>query len=382
MTGTIRCNRCRKKMDGVCKCGNYKCFIQIYWKGKYYEFRKDDGGDLLSYHKALDRLVEINNRIKNKSFHPEDFTESKIRERKFENMISKWLQEKERKEKVGELSNGTIKDYSGYVKNYFGFLNGLDVREVDLEKLSNFKDTLSEVSIKTRKNIMNALRNFYFWLKERGVIRETPVFLKITGDDSKTRRAIDYELQLEILKRIPEKHRDIIEFLMETGLRPGEACALLREHIDLRHGEARIERTFSANKLRETTKQKRKRNIPLSERAYEIAEKNCLGKMTKQFLFINQTTNRNYLPDTLWRIWNQYNGVGICLYEGTRHSFGSQLIERNDVVAVKELMGHSSIKTTEKYLHMKTTRLRDVVNSRKLTRVQNRSELEVSLRDS
>jgi integrase len=368
-------------MDGVCGCGNYKCFIHIYWKGKYYEFRKDDGGDLLSYHKALDRLVEINNRIKNKSFRPEDFTESKISERKFENMISKWLLEKKRKEELGELSNGTIKDYSGYVKNYFGFFNGLDVREIDLEKLSDFKDTLSEVSIKTRKNIVNALRNFYYWLKERGVIRETPVFPKVTGDDSKTRRAIDYELQIEVLKRIPEKHRDVIEFLMETGLRPGEACALLREHIDLRRGEARIERTFSSNKLRETTKQKRKRNIPLSERAYQIAEKNCYGKLQKQYLFVNPNSNRNYLPDTLWRIWRAYSAVDVCLYEGTRHSFGSQLIERADVIFVKELMGHSSVKTTEKYLHMKTTRLRDIVNSRKLTRVQNRSELEVSLRD-
>ena len=61
-------------------------------------------------------------------------------------------QEKERKGEVGEISNGTIRDYSGYVKNYFGFFNGLDVRAVDLEKLSDFKDTLSRVSIKTKEH--------------------------------------------------------------------------------------------------------------------------------------------------------------------------------------------------------------------------------------
>ncbi len=64
MTGTIRCNRCRKKMDGVCECGNYKCFIQIYWKGKYYEFRRDDEGDLFSYHKAVDRCRWQNKRVR------------------------------------------------------------------------------------------------------------------------------------------------------------------------------------------------------------------------------------------------------------------------------------------------------------------------------
>jgi len=382
VTGTIRCNRCRKKMDGVCNCGNYKCLIQIYWRGKYYEFRRDDEGDLFSYHKAQDRLVEINNRIKNKVFHPEDFTESKINERKFESMIDKWQDEKERKEEVGELSNGTIRDYKGYVKNYFSFFNGMDVREISLEQLSEFKDALSGVSIKTRKNIMNALRNFYFWLKERGAIRELPVFPKISGDDSKTRRAIDWGLQDEALKRIPEKHRDVIEFLMETGLRPGEVCALLCEHIDLRTGLMRIERTFSSNKLRETTKQKRKREIPINNRAYEIANKYCAGKLPKQYLFVNPNTNRNYLPDTLWRIWNQNSGLDdVCLYEATRHSYGSQLIENNDVMMVKELMGHSSVKTTEKYLHMRVAKLRDAVNSRKSVRVINRSELEVSFGD-
>jgi hypothetical protein len=44
MTGLILCNRCGKKMDGVCKCGNYKCLVQIYWKGKYYEYRRDEQG--------------------------------------------------------------------------------------------------------------------------------------------------------------------------------------------------------------------------------------------------------------------------------------------------------------------------------------------------
>jgi integrase len=297
-------------------------------------------------------------------------------------MIAKWQNEKEHKEEVGELSNGTIRDYKGYVKNYFNFFNGMDVREISLEQLSEFKDTLSGVSIKTRKNIMNALRNFYFWLKERGAIRELPVFPKISGDDSKTRRAIDWGLQDEALKRIPEKHRDVIEFLMETGLRPGEVCALLCEHIDLRTGLMRIERTFSSNKLRETTKQKRKREIPINNRAYERANKHCVGKLPKQYLFVNPNTNRNYLPDTLWRIWNQNSGLDdVCLYEATRHSYGSQLIENNDVMMVKELMGHSSVKTTEKYLHMRVAKLRDAVNSRKSVRVINRSELEVSFGD-
>jgi len=377
----ILCNRCRKKMNGVCQCGNPKCIVQVYYNREYHEFRRDDQNYVLTYDRAKDLAVEISNAIKKCTFDPLQYKPAKRIERRFENMIDKWLEEKERKEEIGELSNGTIRDYKGYVKNYYGFLNGWDVREIGLEQLSDFKDSLSVVSIKTRKNIMNALRNFFFWLKERGVIREIPVFPKISGDDSRMRHSIDWELQDEALGRLPEKHRDVIEFLMETGIRPGEVCALLCEHFDLRTGNLRIERTFSSNKLRETTKQKKKREIPISKRACVLANKHRTGKLPKQYLFVNPTTNRNYLPDTLWRIWHDHSGLDECLYEATRHSYGSQLIQNNDVMYVKELMGHSSVKTTEKYLHMRQEKLRDIVNSRKSVSVINRSDLEVSLGD-
>jgi hypothetical protein len=48
MTGVILCNKCRKKMDGVCSCGSYKCIISIYWRGKHYEYRRDEQGYILT----------------------------------------------------------------------------------------------------------------------------------------------------------------------------------------------------------------------------------------------------------------------------------------------------------------------------------------------
>jgi integrase len=380
VTGSVRCNKCRKKMDGVCQCGNYKCFVQVYWKKKYYEFRRDDQGYVFTYDKAVDRLIEINGKIKNREFRPDEFSDAKIQERKFENRIEKWLDEKERRTELNELSPGTLKDYAGYVKNHYSFFNQYDVREIGLAELTEFKDTLSGVSIKTRKNIMNGLNNFFNWLRERGVITERPLFPKITGDDSKPRTAIDWETQDEALKTIPEQHRDVIEFMYETGLRPAEVSALLCEHIDLNNYIGRIERTYvSGNKIRETTKQKRKGVIRLSERALEIAEKHVREKLPKQFLFINPNTNKGYLPKVLWYQFHVHSGLeNITLYEATRHSFGTQLIENNDIYKVKEAMRHSDIRMTEKYLHLKVAKLADMVNSRKKpVKLLNRSDIEV-----
>ena len=70
------------------------------------------------------------------------------------------------------------------------------------------------------------------------------------------------------------------------------------------------------------------------------------------------------MPKVLWYQWHKYSNLDVCLYEGTRHSFGSQLIQNNDVTEVQALMGHSDISTTMN-LHLKMDKLRDAANSRK-----------------
>jgi integrase len=379
--GIIICNKCRKKMSGVCLCGGYKCLIKIYWKGKSYEYRRDDQGYIFTYDRACDKLIEISTAIKAKSFNPVNYTDAKLKELRFENQVEKWLQEKETQEAQRELSPGTTRQYKGYVQNYYTFFHGEDIRDIELEQLTNFKDTLLKVSIKTRKNIMIALHGFFKWLKERGIIKELPMFPKIKGDDSKATRAIGIESQSEALQRVPAQHRGIYEFLMDTGLRPGEVCALLVENIDMEQSIARIDRTFSGSILRDTTKQKKKRIIPLSDKALQIVQYNIPGKLPKQYLFINPYNGNHYNVNRLEKIWNKYSGTDLTLYEATRHSFATQMIQNNDVSIVKELMGHSDIRTTQKYLHTKMDKLNKAVNSRGVIFLQNKTEIELKKGD-
>ncbi len=94
---------------------------------------------------------------------------------------------------------------------------------------------------------------------------------------------------------------------------------------------------------------------------------------------INPNTGRGYFPKALWYQWHVYSESDVCLYEATRHSFGSQMIQNNDVTVVKELMGHADIRTTEKYLHFRMAHLADVPGRRRevVKLVPKRSETEV-----
>ena len=167
MTGIILCNKCRKKMDGVCLCtpeGKQKCIVKIYWKGQRYEYRRDDKGFIFAYDTATARLTEMSTDIKKGVFNPVDFTDAKVRERRFENQIELWLDEKDTTREQANSLQGQPSNYHGYVRNYYHVLNYYDVRDIQRGEFTSFKDTLSSVSIKTRKNVMNALQGFFRWL--------------------------------------------------------------------------------------------------------------------------------------------------------------------------------------------------------------------------
>ena len=78
---------------------------------------------------------------------------------------------------------------------------------------------------------------------------------------------------------------------------PQKYVLLQCKHIDIHGRTMLIERTYvRGNKIKESTKQKKKRIMPLSDRALEIAVKHMTDKHPNQFLFINPRTGRGLLP--------------------------------------------------------------------------------------
>lgn len=370
MAGHIRCasHKCRKHMSQpICPhCGSTICYIVVYWQGKHYEFKRDRDNDFFTYNKAIRKLNAIRLAIDEKRFDPADWLLSKIKERTVSHKLSEWLQQKEEEVENNEFAPSTLAQYKGYINNYFvPFLGNIDVREVTFETLENFKDSLGKVKVKTRRNILNALHAFYTWLYRKDVVKTIPPFPQIEGDDSTVKVAMEYEDQVENIQKIPTEHRNIFEFGFETGLRVSELCALKVKDCDIKKGIATIQRTYSYGILRETTKSKNKKPIPLSDRAYDIASKHSHGKHPETFLFINPVTGRGYKRETLRDYWQKYTNRPITLYEAVRHSFCTQIVENGaDLYVAQILMRHSDIRSTQKYFHANVLKLRDIVNKR------------------
>lgn len=374
--GTIRCAyfKCGKRRhEQVCPhCGRAPCCIVLYWKGRTYTYRRDPQGLQFSYPSAalfLNRIIsDINDEKKGlKTFNPEEYSTGRMKARKLEFKAEEWLAIKEGQAEAGELSHETLKNYRGYVKNYWiPLLGHYDVRDIRFPELEKFKDDLPfRLKKKTKRNVLNGLRTFYTWLKRRMVLSETPVFPTVEGDDADVRRAVEVEDQWGALARIPEEHRGVIEFGMETGLRPGETCALKIRDLDMDSGMALIQRTWSGAHLRETTKGKNKRWIPLSNRALEILAVNIEKRFPEEFVFLNPGTGRCYRQKTLNQVWRQYSEIDCTYYEASRHSFCTQIVEMGvSSIEAKELMRHENIKSTMHYYHGSARRQRELVNRR------------------
>lgn len=97
----------------------------------------------------------------------------------------------------------------------------------------------------------------------------------------------------------------------------------------------------------------------------EFVSDRVKNNLPEAYVFINPHTGRHYAETTLKRVWdNIKKKAGIVksfrLYDATRHSFGSQLVDMgSSPYKVSKLMGHSSIKVTEKYyLHNDAKSLR------------------------
>lgn len=361
--GTIRCNKCKRTMDSsVCSCGHTYSHVNIYFKGKRYRFWKGLDGFPMPYDRAKALLGKIRTAIDERTFDPRDYLEPVIKLNLFDNAVEKWLTLKEKTRRPS-----SVKDLKGHMNNYIlPFFTGMNIQEIRKFNITDFTESLPDrIKNKTKKNIILTLHSFFTWAISEEIRKDALPFPELTfEDDSKERIALDYEEQMTYLKMIPDKYRTMLEFGMETGVRPGELVALKIKDIDFKNGTAYIRRTISAYvNVIESTKGKHRKHIPLSNRALEIASLEATDRIGEAWLFINPDTGKRYstkMPNVLWK---RYTGLDVVYYEASRHSFITQLVDSGaDMLQVRELSRHSDVRMLQRYYH--GSKLRNLVNQR------------------
>ena len=275
-------------------------------------------------------------------------------------------------EVVLNKSFNTVKSYKKDLEQFVYYLinnEGInDFNEVEVFTFRSFIAYLN-LELKVNKRSINrklsAIRTFFKYLLENGYIEEnktvyisTPKFEKalpnyLTKDDfDKIRENINLEKILGL------RDRAIVELLYSSGIRSMELLDLNESMINFSEREIRV--IGKGNKERITFFSNTAKKYILE---YIERKKKEYKNYTKDILFVNK--NGEKLDSrSLRRLITNYGKKSNLNKEVTphvfRHSFATELLNQGvDIRYVQELLGHSSIATTQFYTHISKSVLKD-----------------------
>ena len=154
------------------------------------------------------------------------------------------------------------------------------------------------------------------------------------------------------------KHRTILMLLYSTGMRISEIANVRIADIDSKNMRIKIVQG-KGGKDRYTILS---RQVLLELRAYYIIYK------PKEYLFNGDKPAKRYSVRSIQHLMQKaLIKVGLENKNFTihtiRHSFATHLIDNGtDLHTIKELLGHSSLQTTMKYMHLSAKRIDQIVN--------------------
>jgi integrase len=257
----------------------------------------------------------------------------------------------------------TVKSRLEIVAGFFDRRPMRDLRPADLDDLFNWlaqptklspgqkKDrTRSRMTINRFRSLM---RHMFRWAIEEDLIEKTPFKSKRHGPtgkgDNRTRRLASDE-ELRLLQASAPWLRNMIIAALDTGMRRGEMLALTVADLDAKSGHIRLRW--------QTTKSAKTRHVPVStERLRQVLDWQRLDtagreKADTEFVFCTGIGERRK-PDSYRKPFHTAMttaGIEGYRWHDLRHEFGSRLTERNVPLSqVRDLMGHSSVTTTERY---------------------------------
>ena len=270
-------------------------------------------------------------------------------------------------------SQHTIKAYERDIENFADFCKD-DYGEGNLEKVSyplirNWIVALSDqgVSNRTINRKISSLQAYYKFLLKVGDITISPL---VKHRALKTNKKVEVpfsETEMEaILSEIPfdddfegERDKLVIELLYATGMRRAELVNLKISDVDL-----------SGHVLKVLGKRNKERILPLLPstivqiKKYLVRRNELKSILDSSHLLLTKEGLKIY-ETLVYRTINKYFSLVSPKVKKSphilRHTFATHLLNRGaDLNSVKELLGHSSLASTQVYTHNSIAELKKV----------------------
>ena len=268
------------------------------------------------------------------------------------------------------FSSNTLDAYQRDLQKLLEYLEqeGKDIREVQLEDLQHFAATLHDIGIHPRSQcrILSGVRSFFRFLQTDGWRDDDPTELlesPVLGDhlpEVLSAEEVDMlENSIDLSKWEGHRNRAIIEVLFSCGLRVSELVNLKLSNLYIDEQYVRIFGKGSKERL-----------VPISPKAIKelnnwFVDRNLMKIKPgeEDYVFLNRRGSHLTRVMILIMIKQQAEMAGITKTispHTLRHSFATALLEGGaDLRAIQAMLGHESISTTEMYMHIDSTHLRE-----------------------
>jgi len=244
--------------------------------------------------------------------------------------------------------------------------NALDPQEVDVRGLRRYAASLSQRGLRPTSLARHiaSLRSFYRMLREHGLLDSNPAeLLTLPRRPRSLPHVLTADELATLLDRIGQatpldlRDRAMLELAYASGLRAEELVRLRTESVDFDGEQVRVEGKGSKTRI-----------VPVGEpalralRAYLERARPALAHDGEPALLLSKSGRPLSTSDVRrrLRIWSQRAGLGGAVHpHALRHSFATHLLNGGaDLRAIQELLGHSSISTTQVYTQVESARLR------------------------
>lgn len=217
---------------------------------------------------------------------------------------------------------------------------------------------------------LTSLRSFFRFLVKRGALRHNPAKSFVTPKVPKTLPVFLEESSVAKMMELPDttttvglRDAAILELLYSTGIRVSELVGLNVRDVDWSNGTIKV-----------YGKGAKERIVPFGKPArvalqrYLEKRNECMTSATptrdRHALFFATRGKRIY-PEAVYVIAVKYISRVAELHKKSphvlRHTFATHLLNRGaDLRAVKELLGHENLSTTQIYTHVSVERLKKI----------------------
>jgi len=241
---------------------------------------------------------------------------------------------------------------------YFGTMRMKDIEKRDVVQLIN--DQLPDYKPGSINRVIILLRymfNLAIKWEIEGVFRNPTAGIPLLKENNQVERFLSAEEAKALLIAIKASKnpmlQHIVSMLILTGARKREVLDAKWEDFDMERTSWRIP----------NTKAGKARIVPLSDTATALLMK-LRKKKRSPYAFANPITLKPYKSIYYsWHTARKEAGLDDVRIHDLRHSFASFLVNAGrSLYEVQTLLGHTQIKTTQRYAHLSTTSLRAASN--------------------